>query len=169
MNLISRISLPNTHFTSLCSTHDLICMTHCLKSFLNHSGGKEKVDKHRFHWTTHEKNHNIHIHILNPNFNIRPRLRTVSASSTHHVLHWNQWTGLHIVQMSFCSTLLTTIWVRNFILLDFSKKTQHWLTQSRSIDTPRLQCDNRHMQTLNPHTYIKYRSRFEMVLQFSTR
>ena len=121
MNLISQISLPNTHFTSLCSTHDLICMTHCLKSFLNHSGGKEKVDKHRFHWTTHEKNHNIDIHIRNPNFNIRPRLRTIPASSTHHVIHWNQWTGLHIVQMSFCSTLLTTIWVCNFILLDFSK------------------------------------------------
>ena len=67
------------------------------------------------------KKHNIHIHILNPNFNIRPRLRTIPASSTHHVLHWNQWTRLHIAQMSFCSTLTTTIWVRNFILLDFGK------------------------------------------------
>ena len=61
------------------------------------------------------------LEILNRSFNIRPRLRTIPASSTHHVLHWNQWTGLHIAQMSFCSTLLTTIWVRNFILLDFSK------------------------------------------------
>lgn len=75
----------------------------------------------RFDWITPEKKHNIDIHILNRSFNIRPQLHTIPASSTHHILQWNQWTRLHIAQMSFCSTLITTIWVRNFILLDFSK------------------------------------------------
>ena len=118
-------SLKSPHQThtlySLYSTHGPICTVHCLKSFLNHSRGKEKVGKYRFDWITPEKKHNIDIHILNRSFNIRPQLHTIPASSTHHILQWNQWTRLHIAQMSFCSTLITTIWVRNFILLDFSK------------------------------------------------
>ena len=76
----------------------------------------------KFDWIALENEHSIQIHILNHLFNGTPQLRTIPSSSKHHELHWNQWTRLQIIHTSFCSTLITTNWIRNFIFLEILAK-----------------------------------------------